>query len=67
MTSRSSVMSSHLIVEPVEVAEGLEVFACDGESEAFTQHLVLAAYSQRPANLTLHILVGTGKQTRRLS
>ena len=47
---------SDLVVEPVEVAERVQVLACDGEPEAFAQHLVLAASPQGPAHLPLHRL-----------
>lgn len=50
------VVCTNLIIEPVEVAEGLQVLACDREPKAFTQHLVWIASSQRPAYLSLHLL-----------
>ena len=52
------VLGSDLVVEPVEVAECVQVLACDGEPEAFAQHLVLAAAPQGPAHLPLHRLQG---------
>lgn len=48
----------HLIIEPVEVVEGLDVFPGDGQAESLTQHLVLVPSSEKALDLLLHFLQG---------
>jgi len=51
----TSRVPAHLVVQPVEVAERLQVFAREAEAEAFAEDLVWTP-SQRPAHLLLHLL-----------
>lgn len=48
--------SSDLIIEPVEMAERLQVLSGDGEAEALAENLILTAASQSSAHLLLHVL-----------
>lgn len=47
---------THLVIEPVQVTECLQVFASEPEAKAFTQHVVRAASSQGAIHLRLHFL-----------
>lgn len=52
----------YLIVEPVEVVEGLDVLPGDGEPESLAQHLVLVPSSEKALDFLLHFLPeGEGK------
>lgn len=44
----------HLVIQPVEVAECLQVLTGDREPETFTENFIEAAPSEGPADLQLH-------------
>lgn len=46
----------HLVIEPVEVVEGLDVLPGDGQAESLAQHLVLVPSSEKALDFLLHFL-----------
>lgn len=56
MGGKWAILGSHLVVEPVEVVEGLDVLPGDGQAERLAQHLVLVPSSEKALDLLLHFL-----------
>lgn len=52
----------YLVIEPVEVVEGLDVLPGDGQAKSFTQHLVLVPSSEKAFDFLLHFLQEKGRQ-----
>lgn len=53
---KTHTLWTHLVIEPVQITECLQVFASESEAKAFAQHVVRAASPQSAGHLGLHFL-----------